>query len=86
MKRIMLVAGTLAMLGVPVADAAEYVPGKTRADGLYIPPHFRAATERVHAVEAWFDALLRQESRHGADKLPSGAAGSPPVPSAPERQ
>lgn len=84
MNRIMLVASAIAMLVGPPGQAAEYVPGKMREDGLYIPPHFRAASQRVHATEAWFDALVGKEPADHAGKLPPAAATSPPARTAPD--
>jgi hypothetical protein len=73
------------------ADAAQYVPGRYRADGLYVQPHFRADGDRVGSAEAWYDAMWRDQARLelevGAAKLPPAAAGSSPgSPASQERR
>lgn len=80
MGRTLLAAGAMALLAASLAEAGEYVPGTTRADGLYLPPHFRGTAQMVQAAEAWFDDLARSGAATAADKLPPGAAGSPPAP------
>ena len=85
MGRTMILAGMIALLIAPAVDAAEYVPGKTRDDGLYVPPHFRVAAGSLHAAEVWFDALRRDQALlDERDKAPPPAsAGAPPAPANP---
>lgn len=86
MGRATLAAGALALLMATAGHAGEYVPGKTRADGLYLPPHFQGSAQVVNAAEAWFEALTLQQGGDEADKLPPAAAGAPPAPPLPAGQ
>ena len=83
MGRTTWAAGLIAMMLGPVGHAGEYVPGKTRDDGLYLPPHFRGAGHMVEAAEAWFDALPKKDPLGDPGKLPPAAAGAPPAPPLP---
>lgn len=83
MGRTVLVAGLIALLAAPLGQASTYVPGQARKDGLYVPPHFRAASDDRHAAEAWFETLRRDGGELHKGKLsPPPAAAAPPAPSA----
>lgn len=86
MGRAMLAAAAMALLAASHGHAGEYVPGKTRADGLYLPPHFQGTAPMVQAAEAWFEELRRSGSADDAAKLPPAAAGAPPAPLASAEQ
>lgn len=81
MVRGMVLTVAMVLLAAPVGLASDYVPGRTRDGGLYVPPHFRDGDRPPHPAEAWFDALQRDKASLGNERsaLP-GSAGSPPAP------
>ena len=83
MVRGVVLAVAVVLLSTPVGLASDYVPGRTRDGGVYVPPHFQGPDHRVHPAEAWFDALQRDKALLEPDKegVP-GSAGSPPAPPA----
>ena len=70
------------------ADASQYVPGRYRADGLYVQPHFRVEGDRVGSAEAWYDAMRRDRVgvEVGDAKLPPSMAGSAPGAAVPRER
>ena len=88
MWQTVLGLAVLQLVLTSAADASQYVPGRYRADGLYVQPHFRTDGDRVGAAEAWYDAMRRDRVglEHGDAKLPPVIAGSPPGAAAPQER